>query len=123
MQARHFRIHLGSPHLPGHFISSLGRVMHVPKLCKMHNQAFKYTPCEWPMCMHVHVHVHTYCTCGVYYIDAQSYTHTHTKNAYYSKTSRYYSYVLLHIYTNRLYYNKASFSIPTSCIVTVTCVM
>lgn len=79
MQARHFRIHLGSPHLPGHFISSLGRVMHVPKLCKMHNQAFKYTPCEWPMCMHVHVHVHTYCTCGVYYIDAQSYTHTHTQ--------------------------------------------
>lgn len=36
-------------HLPGHFISSLGRVMHLPELCKMHNQAFKYTPREWTM--------------------------------------------------------------------------
>lgn len=63
MQARHFRIHLAPPsYLPGHFISSLGRVMHVPKLCKMHNQAFKYTPCEWAMCTHVYDPVKAYCT-------------------------------------------------------------
>lgn len=78
MQARHFRIHLGSSHLPGHFISSLGRVMHVPKLCKMYNQAFEYTPCEQTMSMHMYVLVHAYCTCGLYCIVAQSYTHRHT---------------------------------------------
>lgn len=49
--------------------------MHVPKLCKMHNQAFKYTPCEWPMCMHGHVRVHEYCTCMSV---SHRYTHTHT---------------------------------------------
>ena len=83
-------------HLPGHFISSLGRVMHVPELCKMHNQAFKYTPSEWTMCTHVqYVHVCVWCCvkhrCTIIC--------TQTQNAYYCKTSGYYFYVHVHVYT------------------------
>lgn len=83
-------------HLPGHFISSLGRVMHVPELCKMHNQAFKYTPREWTMCTHI-------CTCVCATFSTVMHRHaiicSQTQNAYYCKTSGYYFYVHLHVYT------------------------
>lgn len=67
-------------HLPGHFISSLGRVMHVPELCKMHNQAFKYTPSEWTMCTHVQ-NVHTWVRCCV--MHRREIICAQTQNAYY----------------------------------------
>lgn len=64
MQGRHFRIHLGAFISLVTLLAVWERVMRVPELCKMHNQAFKYTPGEWTMCTHVQLCARA-CVCGV----------------------------------------------------------
>lgn len=71
------------------------------------------------MCMHVYICVHTYCTCGVYCIDAQSYKHTHKMPTIVKPQGIIHTYS----YTLTLILHKASFSIPTTCIATVTFAM
>ncbi len=48
--------------------------------------------------IHTHTHTHTHISAHTH-----THTHTHTQNAYYCKTSRYYSYILTYMFILTVY--------------------